>query len=330
MTMQPVERPAGTLESQIRYAETLAASSLLPAAYREKPANVLLAAQLGDALGIPTIQAINSIHVIEGRPSAGADLIASIVRRAGHKLRIVESHDQDGPVVTAKLIRADDLDFEFTATWDTAKARTAGLLGKENWKKYPGQMMRNRAVMEVCRMGASDAMYGVNYDPEELEGTPAWSAPAESDRDWWAEAEAATSVEQLQGLWSEAHRTHQLTDQLRAHMQARKAALIEAAEPPASDVEDAEVIDEVTGEITDAPDEPLPVKQATARAIVRELERCGVAPGTADSYLAGFGIPRERIADLTQDEAAELLIACKALTRDGLVALMADVNGADR
>ena len=101
----PVERPAGTLDAQIHYAETLAKSNLLPAAYRDRPANVLLAAQLGDALGIPTIQAINSIHVIEGKPSAGADLIASIVRRSGHKLRIVETRDQDGPVLPAASAR---------------------------------------------------------------------------------------------------------------------------------------------------------------------------------------------------------------------------------
>ena len=326
MTMQPVERPAGTLDAQIHYAETLAKSNLLPAAYRDRPANVLLAAQLGDALGIPTIQAINSIHVIEGKPSAGADLIASIVRRSGHKLRIVETRDQDGPVVVAKLIRADDPDFEFTATWDTSKARTAGLLGKDNWKKYPGQMMRNRAVMEVCRMGASDAMYGVSYDPEELEGSPAWSS---DERDWWAEAETAATLEQLKAIWAEAHRQHQLTDQLREHIQARKAVIANAVVVQAEPIHEAEVIDETTGEITTPAPQPH-VKQATVRAIIRELERCGVAPGTADSYLSAFGIPRERITDLTQDEAAELLVACKALTRDDLVEMMAQAAGAER
>ena len=31
-------------------------------------------------------------------------------------------------------------------------------------------MMRNRAITEVCRMGAGDALYGVIYTPEEIGG----------------------------------------------------------------------------------------------------------------------------------------------------------------
>src|SRR5690606_41362338 len=39
---------------------------------------------------------------------------------------------------------------------------------KGNWAKDPGRRLRNRAVTEVARMGASDALYGVIYTPEEL------------------------------------------------------------------------------------------------------------------------------------------------------------------
>lgn len=154
------------LEAQMRYAQALAASSLLPRAYQRQPANVLIAMQMGDALGIPPIQAINSIHVIEGKPTASADLIASLVRRAGHKLRIKEA--PDGSSVTATLIRSDDPDFAFEATWTMAKAQQAGLTGKGVWKQYPGQMLRNRAITEVCRQGAGDALFSVIYTPEEL------------------------------------------------------------------------------------------------------------------------------------------------------------------
>jgi len=154
------------LESKIRYAQALAGASLLPAQYRDRPANVLLAMELGEALGIPPIQAINGIHVIEGKPSASADLIASLVRRAGHKLRVTV--DDQANTVTAQIIRADDPDFTYESVWTEGKARAAGLWGKGNWSKHPGQMLRSRAITEVCRMGASDALYGVIYTPEEL------------------------------------------------------------------------------------------------------------------------------------------------------------------
>lgn len=167
---------SGSIDAKLRYAQALADSNLLPPAYRRNPANVLLAVELGEALGIPPIQAINGIHVIDGKPSASADLIGSLVRRAGHKLRI--QVDTENLVAVATIIRADDPDFPFEARWDMSKAQRAKLTGKGSWITYPDQMLRNRAVTEVARMGASDALYGVIYTPEELgaevdaDGTP--------------------------------------------------------------------------------------------------------------------------------------------------------------
>lgn len=158
-----------TLDSKIRYAQLMADAGLLPQAYRNNPANVLIAQEFGEALGIPTIQAINSIHVIEGKPSASSDLMAALVRRAGHKLRVTKEKTDDGWTVTAEIIRRDDPEFTYRAIWDNEKASKAGLLNKRGpWLNYPDQMMRSRAISEVCRDGASDALYGVVYTPEEL------------------------------------------------------------------------------------------------------------------------------------------------------------------
>lgn len=163
------------LPEKIEYAKTLAASSLLPKAYQRQPANVLLALELGEALGIPAIQAINGIHIVEGKPTASAELIAALVRRAGHKLRV--SVDNDQLVATAQVIRADDPEFVYEARWDMKKAHTAGLVGKGNWKTHPGQMLRNRAITEVARMAASDALYGVSHTSDEI----TFSVPAAAD-----------------------------------------------------------------------------------------------------------------------------------------------------
>ena len=163
-----------TIDQKIHYSQTISASNLLPEAYRGRPENVLIAVETGAALGIPAIQALNSINVIKGKAAMSADLMASLVRRAGHKLRIT----QDGMSVTAELVRSDDPDFTFSVTWDQKKAQTAGLWGKGNWATYPDQMLRARAITEVCRQGASDALMGVIYTPEELhDSAPATPAP---------------------------------------------------------------------------------------------------------------------------------------------------------
>jgi hypothetical protein len=50
--------------------------------------------------------AVTSIHVIEGKPTASAQLIGGLVRRAGHKLRV--TFDRKTMTATAQIIRADD------------------------------------------------------------------------------------------------------------------------------------------------------------------------------------------------------------------------------
>ena len=173
-----------SLPDKMRYASALAEASLLPRAYQKQPGNVLLAMELGDALGIRPIQAINAVHVIEGKPSASADLIASLIRKAGHKLR-VRGNDQEA---TAEIIRADDPDYTFSVTWTLDRARVAGLLGKGVWKNYPAAMLKARAITEVAREGASDALYGVIYTPEELganvgdDGEPIVTTPQPAPR----------------------------------------------------------------------------------------------------------------------------------------------------
>lgn len=165
MTEIAVHQPSHlSIPDKMRYAEALAGSSLLPRHYQRQPANLLLALEYAESLGISPISAITGIFVVEGKPSASADLIASLVRRAGHRLRVT---GDDGQAV-AQLIRADDPDFTYEARWDLAKARAAGLAGKAVWRSYPAAMLRSRAITEVARMGASDALFGVIYTPEEL------------------------------------------------------------------------------------------------------------------------------------------------------------------
>ena len=67
------------LADEMRYAQAVAvkpdqgaAQSLLPAAYRGNPANVLIAVRLGKAIGIAPAQALYDIYVVNGRPSPSA------------------------------------------------------------------------------------------------------------------------------------------------------------------------------------------------------------------------------------------------------------------
>ena len=157
-----------TIDDKARWCEMMAGGDMLPRQYRNKPANLLFAIEYADALGIPRVNALTSIHVIEGKPSASADLMASMVRKAGHKLRVKVEGTGKQATAIAQVIRADDPDFTYEVRWTWQDALNAGLENKDNWRKYPTSMMKARAISAVIREGASDAMMGVIYTPEEL------------------------------------------------------------------------------------------------------------------------------------------------------------------
>ena len=157
--------PAGHLTERMRYAQALAAADLLPASYRSKPANVLLAMEYGLALGLDTVTAIQQVHIIEGRPSASAQLLAALVRRAGHRLRV----SGDDRHATAEIIRHDDPEFTFTSEWTIERAATANLAGRDQWKKYPAAMLKARAITEVARDACPEVLSGVTGTAGELE-----------------------------------------------------------------------------------------------------------------------------------------------------------------
>lgn len=175
------------LDERVKFAQLLARASLLPTAYRDKPANVLLAMEYADALGLSPIAAIQGIHVVDGKPTASAQLIGALIRRAGHRMRVTVA--PDGQSARAEIVRSDDPDFVFVSEWTMARAEAAGLTGKGTWKQYAANMLKARAITEVGRDACPEVLAGVPYTPEELgddvitgdhrhAGTATWDTPA--------------------------------------------------------------------------------------------------------------------------------------------------------
>lgn len=154
------------LAQQMDYAAAVSKAGILPRAYQGNPGSVLIAMGLGSAMGLSPAESLYRIHVIEGKPSASAELIAANVRRAGHRLRV----SGDARSATVTIIRADDPEFPFEVTWKIEDAQRAGLTGKGVWKSYPAAMLKARAITECARTACPEALYGVVYTDEELGG----------------------------------------------------------------------------------------------------------------------------------------------------------------
>jgi len=153
-----------SVDDRMRYAGALAQSGLLPDAYRNKPANILVALEYGAGLGIPPMTAIQQVHIVQGKPVASSQLIGALVRKAGHRLRVTG----DDTRAVCEIVRNDDPDFTFRSEWTIERAQRAKLTGKETWRAYPGNMLRARAITECARDACPEALAGISYTAEEL------------------------------------------------------------------------------------------------------------------------------------------------------------------
>ena len=149
-----------TLQQQAR---TLVASGFLPRAINT-PEKAIAVALAGRELGLPMMQAFRGLHIIEGKITMSADLMAALVfkRFPGALLRVTESTNSRCIIESG---RAGQQATTYTFTLDDAK--NAGLLGKDNWRKWPRAMLRARCLAEAARATFADALLGV-YDPDEL------------------------------------------------------------------------------------------------------------------------------------------------------------------
>lgn len=157
-----------TISEQKDIANLYAESTLVPEAYRNKPADVFVAVTLGQSVGISPIQSLSEINVIKGKPTMSASLIAAQVRKAGHKLRIEVNENPGKECAICTIIRRDDPDHPFVSKRDRAWAQRMGLLNNSNYIKQPATMLKKRAITDCARDACSEALCGIDYTPDEM------------------------------------------------------------------------------------------------------------------------------------------------------------------
>ena len=143
--------------------EILANAMMVPAAYRGKSAEIIAAGMAGRAFGWDVMMSMRNFHVIQGTASLRPEAMLGLVYRAGHSVVITE---EDG-VAFAVGTRKDNGDTH-SERFDLADAKAAGLSNKQNWKQFQKNMLKWRAVTNLCRFLFPDIVLGAGYVPEEL------------------------------------------------------------------------------------------------------------------------------------------------------------------
>lgn len=119
-----------------------------------------------EAEGMHPAKAVQTYHVIQGRPAIKADALLARFQEAGgtvqwstytdEKVVGTFSHKQGGSV---------------TVDWTIDRARRIGLAGKDNWKNYPRNMLRARCIAEGVRAVYPGIATGI-YTAEEVADMP--------------------------------------------------------------------------------------------------------------------------------------------------------------
>jgi hypothetical protein len=172
-----------SLNEAFQLAELMSKSELVPQGFRNRPADVLIAVQYGAELGLPPLQALSGICVINGRACIWGDAALAVVLKSGlmenYKEMSSEEIEKSGKAVfwckrkgvPEPIVREFSVeDAQRAHLWDNAGK-------KPIWKDYPYRMLQMRARSWALRDGFADALKGVAIR-EELEDFQVTEAPA--------------------------------------------------------------------------------------------------------------------------------------------------------
>jgi hypothetical protein len=174
-----------SLDRAIELCDRLSKSGLLPPMLVGKPNDVLVLTLTGRDLGLTFMQSLQSISIIEGRPSLSTKLKVALVRR--HPLckyfRLVESTDKIAVWATHREGNEPTQE-KFTIQ----EAIAAELVHKTKsgapgmYQKWPKQMLRARAASQLCDREYQDVLLNLADDIEfaasEADGGPLTRDPA--------------------------------------------------------------------------------------------------------------------------------------------------------
>jgi hypothetical protein len=171
----------------IDFCEKIAQSNLVPKDFRGRPADIIIAVQMGVEVGLKPIQALHSIAVINGRPALWGDGALAVVRARPDCEDVQETITGTGDDRTASCTIVRTGSSPVTQTFSALDAKRAKLFDKDGpWKQYPDRMLQMRARGFAMRDAFPDALKGFAIAEEAMdipaEAAAAPDAPAAATR----------------------------------------------------------------------------------------------------------------------------------------------------
>jgi hypothetical protein len=206
-TVQPRGLALSTFEDAFRFSKLVATSDFAPKDFRGKPESCLLAIQHGAELGLSPMQSLQSIAVVNGRPSVYGDTALAVCKGSPVCEWVRETIEGDGEhmVAVCQAKRRGDAQ-PVESRFGVSEAKKAGLWGKAGpWTQYPRRMLQMRARGFALRDAFPDVLRGLvtaeeaadytHHEPEPVRVTqPAEPTPPVADDTAMQKARAAIDL----------------------------------------------------------------------------------------------------------------------------------------
>ena len=147
-----------------KLSEYIAQTEFVPKGLRGKAPAVAAAILTGREVGLPPMTAMAHIDVIDGMPTMDPEMMRALVYREGHELIYTEM-TKTRCVIKGR--RKEQPDYT-TVLFTIDEAKDMGLVGKDNWRKQPQNMLVARCTSRACRLLFPDVIGGLSYTPEEV------------------------------------------------------------------------------------------------------------------------------------------------------------------
>jgi hypothetical protein len=123
----------------------------------------------GREVGLQPIEAMTSIHIIKGKITFGANMMAAAVKKSGRYDYRVTEHTSEKCVIDFFQITDGKREKIGISSFSIDEAKVIGLTSNTTWKHYPKAMLFARALSAGVRYYCPD-VFGCSpvYVPEEL------------------------------------------------------------------------------------------------------------------------------------------------------------------
>lgn len=154
------------MNNTFRMAKMLAASALVPDAYRNSPENCVVAIDIANRMGISPLMVMQSLYVVKGKPSWSGSFCAAAINGCGRfstlEFEYVGEEGKPSWGCYATAVRLSTGKRCYSDIITIQMANSEGWINKpgSKWRTMPRQMMMYRAAAFFARAHCSDILLG--------------------------------------------------------------------------------------------------------------------------------------------------------------------------